>query len=379
MFIRKSSQRVFSIEAYGSDGDSGCQTLRISIETKGRAGYSDGMKRIQLKGISPRAWEHPADRAALAALRSVPGLNEVVKFFLGMTGEKSLHLLFLSSSVRVNEKQFPRITKLVEEACHVLDVEDRPELFVTQNPFLNAGAVGVKKPFIIVNSSMLDTLDDEELLAVVAHELGHILSGHVLYKTLLWILLNVALFAIRIPVAQVVLLGVLMALKEWDRKSELSADRAGLLVVQNPEVSNTVLMKLAGGKHLNEMELEEFVKQAEEYDAAGDVLDGFYKILNLLNQSHPFPVLRVQAINKWVTDGEFDRIKSGEYPTRTEEEENMARDFSEASRAYREDLKSSKDPLAQAVSSVGESLESVRQEAEKFFSSLFGGGKGPEE
>ena len=337
------------------------------------------MKRVQLTDISPRAWEHPADRAALAALRKVPGLNDVVKFFLGMTGEKSLRLIFLASSVRVNEKQFPRLTKLVDEACNVLDVEDRPELFVTQNPTLNAGAVGVKKPFIVLHSSMLETMDDDEVLAVIAHELGHILSGHVLYKTLLWFLLNVALFAIRIPVAQIVLIGVLIALKEWDRKSELSADRAGLLVVQDPKVSNTVLMKLAGGKSLDEMDLNEFIKQAEEYDASGDILDGLYKILNVLNQSHPFPVLRVQAIQRWVADGEYEKIKGGEYPKRTEAEEDVANDFSEASKAYREDLKNSKDPLAKVVSDIGDSMESVRQEAEKFFGSIFGGGKPKED
>ncbi|MFP4114543.1 MAG: M48 family metallopeptidase [Spirochaetota bacterium] len=330
------------------------------------------MERIQFEKISPRAWEHPADRAALNALKQVPGLNEVVKFFLGMTGEKQIRLLFLSSAVRVSARQFPRLHKMVDEACRIFDVTDRPELYVTQNPMLNAGAIGVKRPFMTLNSSMLDTLDDDEILGVIGHELGHILSGHVLYKTLLWVLLNLTFFAVRIPVAQIVLLGVIAALKEWDRKSELSADRAGLLVTQNPTVSNTLLMKLAGGKHLDEMDLDEFLSQADDYDASGDLLDGIYKVLNIVWQSHPFPVLRVKAIQTWATDGSYERVLAGTYPKRDEEEEDIARDFSEATKAYQDELKASKDPLAKAASDIGEGLENVRHEAERFFSNIFG-------
>jgi Zn-dependent protease with chaperone function len=290
-----------------------------------------------------------------------------------MTGEKQIRLLFLSSAVRVGPRQFPKLNEFVEEACRILDVADRPELFVTQNPTLNAGAIGVRKPFMTINSSMIDTLDDDELLTVVGHELGHIMSGHALYRTLLWVLINVAMFAIRVPVAQIVLLGVIAALNEWYRKSELSADRAGLLVSQNPSVSNTVLMKLAGGKHVDEMDLDEFYRQAEDYDAGGDVLDGVYKILNLMGQSHPFPVLRVKSLQTWATDGSYERVLAGDYPRRDAHEEDVARDFSEASRTYREELKASKDPLAKAMSDLGDGLDNVRQEAEKFFSSVFGG------
>lgn len=330
------------------------------------------MDHKQLPDISPRTWEHPADRAAFAALTQVPGLNDVVKFFLSMTGERSLRLLFLASAVRVNERQFPKLDALMAEACRVLDVADRPEFFVTQNPMLNAGAVGVKRPFVTMNSSMLDTLSEEELLAVIGHELAHVLSGHALYNTLLWFLLSAQRSGIRIPVAQIVLFGVIMALLEWSRKGELTADRAGLLVVQNPEVSTTTLMKLAGGKHLEEMSLEEFSKQAEEYDAGGDVLDGIYKVLNLLGQTHPFPSLRLKALTEWTADGSYERILSGSYIRRNEEEENVAEDLSEASRQYREDLKKSRDPFAQAVNNLGEGLDSVRKEAEKFFGSMFG-------
>ena len=84
----------------------------------------------------------------MTTLKQVPGLDAVVKMLLGMTSEKSLRLLFLATSVRVSEKQFPRVHKLLEQACETLDVKDIPETYIQQTPFLNAGAVGVDKPFI---------------------------------------------------------------------------------------------------------------------------------------------------------------------------------------------------------------------------------------
>ena len=330
------------------------------------------MERRYFTNISTRAWEHPADRAALAALKQVPGLNEVIKFLIGLTGEKSLRFLFLSSSVRVSEKQFPEMHNMLEEACRVLDAPEVPELYVTQNPVLNAGAIGVKKPFIVVNSSILKTLDSKETLGVVAHELAHILSGHVLYKTLLWLLVNLSILFLQIPVSAVILQGIIAALREWDRKSELSSDRAGLLVTQEPAEAYTTLMKLAGGGDIEQMNIDEIFAQAEEYDRGGDLLDGVTKLFNLIGQSHPFPVLRLREIHHWAEDGEYGAILDGTYARRDQEEQaDIRKEFDEASKAYQEDFDRSEDPLAKAMSNVSKGFENVRKDAEKIFNDIF--------
>ena len=330
------------------------------------------MTGVQTCALPICAWEHPADRAALAALKQVPGLNEVIKFLIGLTGEKSLRFLFLSSSVRVSEKQFPEMHNMLEEACRVLDAPEVPELYVTQNPVLNAGAIGVKKPFIVVNSSILKTLDSKETLGVVAHELAHILSGHVLYKTLLWLLVNLSILFLQIPVSAVILQGIIAALREWDRKSELSSDRAGLLVTQEPAVAYTTLMKLAGGGDIEQMNIDEFFAQAEEYDRGGDLLDGVTKLFNLIGQSHPFPVLRLREIHHWAEDGEYGAILDGTYARRDQEEQaDIRKEFDEASKAYQEDFDRSEDPLAKAMSNVSKGFENVRKDAEKIFNDIF--------
>ena len=227
------------------------------------------MPRVTLTQISSRAWEHPADRAALNTLRAIPGFDEVVRKVAGFFGERGIRQLFLANAVRVGPRQRPRLNQIYTEVLETLDWPTRPQLYVTQTPFVNAGAVGFDDPFIIMNSGTIDTLTEEEQRFILAHELGHIMSGHVTYVTIAIILLN---FGVRnLPfLAGMALLPIELALFEWYRKSELSCDRAGLLGVQDLNTAMGTFMRLAGGKPGNDdVSLEEFMIQAEEYETGG--------------------------------------------------------------------------------------------------------------
>jgi Zn-dependent protease with chaperone function len=326
------------------------------------------------KDISPKTWEHPADRAALIALKQVPGFTELLRQIISLTTEKSLRLIFLSNSVRVSERQFPKVQALAREASAVLDLQKLPEVYVSQDPVMNATTLGVKNPFVIVNSSLVESLSEEELLAVLGHEMGHCASGHALYKTFLWLLVNIGMLALRFPGAGLVILAVTAALREWDRKSELSADRAGVLAVQHPSTSYELLMKLAGGGSVGEMNIDEFFSQAAEYEGGGDILDSVYKLLNLMGRSHPFAVLRLSELKTWIDSGSYEAVLSGQYRTREKETpEDVMKELGEASRQYREDLLKSKDPLAQVFAKIGKNLESFSKQSEDFFKSIFPG------
>ena len=261
------------------------------------------IKRTHFPDISPKSWQHPADRAALAALKKVPGLDMLLQKVVGGTTERSLRLIHLASAVRVGDTQFPKVHKLHKEACAIFNVEKMPELYIAQTPLLNASAIGVNNPFIVLNSSMIDALDEEELLCVIGHELGHCVSGHVLYKTLLAMLIQFSVYFMSIPLGSISIAAIIAALREWDRKSELSADRAGLLTVQNPDVSYNLLMKMAGGPRIEQMDTNEFFLQAAEYQKGGNLIDSIYKLMNLLSRSHPFAVLRLTELKTWVDNG----------------------------------------------------------------------------
>ena len=274
-----------------------------------------------LEGIDPRAWEHPADRAALNALRKVPGFDQVVRKIFGIVSERSLRLLYLANAVKVGPRQYRRVWQAYEDCLAVLDVPGEPgkpgvpDLFITQTAVVNAGAIGVDDPFIVLHSGTVDLLDDEELRFVIGHELGHIRSGHALYKTMLGIILRFTLLRMS-TLAGLATLGITLALREWSRKSELSADRAGLLCLQSPEAAFRVQMKMAGGRHVDQMDVGAFIEQAEEYERGGDLRDSALKLMALLGQTHPFPALRLAALKAWVDDGGYAAVLAGQYPLR---------------------------------------------------------------
>ena len=308
----------------------------------------------KLPGISPTAWEHPADRAALSLLHKVPGLDEMVRMLVGGTTERGIRLLHVSSAVKVTDTQFPRVKHILDRVVDILDWSPAPTAFVSNSPFFNAGVYGVKEPFIVFNSAILRSLSDDELYCVTAHEVGHIMSGHALYKTVLWMLMSFSLAAL--PIARLLLQPLLLALAEWDRKSELTADRAALLALQSEQENYALLMKMAGGDDLTQMDINEFFRQALEYDEQKTLLDSIFKLLNTARQSHPFPVIRLKELRTWAASGQYKAILEGNYVKRGAETGSAADDLKRGYEYYRGAAEQSEDPLARAAKSVGESL-----------------------
>ena len=167
--------------------------------------------RKTLTQIAPLSWEHPADRAALQSLRAIPGFDLVVKKISGFIGERGIRLLFQADAVRVGPNQFPRLNELYTDVLTTMDWEPRPELFVSQTPFVNAGAYGMERPFIVINSGALKLLDDDEMRTLLGHELGHVMSGHALYHTILILIMNFS-FATLPFLAGIALLPIQIAL-----------------------------------------------------------------------------------------------------------------------------------------------------------------------
>ncbi|HET7598992.1 MAG TPA: M48 family metallopeptidase [Gemmatimonadales bacterium] len=281
--------------------------------------------------IAAVSWEHPADRAALQALRALPGFDEVVRkiiAFLG--GERGIRLLFQGNAVRAGGDQFPKLWTLQTEVASTLDWPKVPELYVSQTPVFNAGAYGVDDPFIVVHSAALEMLDDDELRTLLAHEMGHVVSGHALYRTIAEILLSVGLAALPI-LAGIALFPIRLAILEWARKAELSADRAGLVGSQDVVASQRLFMKMAGGTRgqivSGQMSVDAFMAQANEYLGSRDGLDVIYKILNTLALTHPMNTIRAAELQQWVASGGYERILRGEYVRRgTEQAERPLRD-----------------------------------------------------
>ena len=171
----------------------------------------------------------------------------------------------------------------------------------------------------MLHSAALELLDDDELRVLLAHELGHVMSGHALYRTIAAILALISLGALPM-LAGLAVLPIRLAFLEWSRKSELSADRAGLLGAQDVVAAQRLDMKMAGGGRgdgfAGQLNVDAFMQQAHEYATSGEGLDVVYKLLSTLALTHPMHTVRAAELQRWVASGEYDRILRGEYTRR---------------------------------------------------------------
>ncbi|MFI7541441.1 M48 family metallopeptidase [Actinoplanes sp. NPDC049599] len=337
-------------------------------------------RRITLTGISSRAWEHPADRGALTALRELRGFDDVVKAFFGMWNERGFRLQYLAGSIRVDHRQYPRVYQRFTEAAAALDVAELPEVYVSQSPMINGQAIGMDKPFIVITSAAVEKLDDDELRALLGHEIGHVRSGHAVYKTIMMILTRWAANVSWLPVGAIALRAIIAAMYEWWRKAELSADRAGLLAGQDPAGSLRLLMKLAGGGDLSQIDTTAFLEQAAEYEGGGDLRDSIHKLGMTAWSSHPVPVARAADLRKWVDSGEYGRILGGDYPRRDSDgNASVTDEVKAAADSYRQDFSTSQDPLVGLLRKLGDGAADLAGSAARGARGWAGKGRRPDE
>ncbi len=315
--------------------------------------------RRTLTGIAPVAWEHPADRAALQTLRAIPGLDELVRRVMSFLGERGVRQLFTADSVRVNERQRPRLHALYMEVLETLDWPERPDLFVTQTPFVNAMAVGFEKPFIVVHTGALGILDEPQQRVLLGHEVGHVMSGHSTYSTLALLFLSFGFNAI--PGLGLIALPIQLALLEWYRKAEFSADRAGLLASQDPVQAMRMFLLFAGGKgDANETNLDEFLAQAQEYESDSGAIDLLFKLLNVSGRTHPFNTVRAAELQRWIQAGGYDTIINGEYARRgAPNERPLTDDYADAAGYYGDKMKGMMNQMADAARRATDTMNNV--------------------
>jgi Zn-dependent protease with chaperone function len=309
----------------------------------------------KLEAISPRAYQHPADRAATAALHKVPYLDEVVRKLISLGYERALRAFSLGSSVRLGQQQLPAIWVLHRQVVNSLDLEPVPDLYMTQFPLANAYTIGTDKPIVVLNSELVRILDEDGRRVVLAHEAAHVHSDHVLYQTALLILVQIG-SSVRLPLlAGLPLFAIRLALLEWFRAAELSCDRAAALVTRDPNAVCRGLMTIAAGEAAEELNLDAFIAQGMDYSEKGSGMERLTKLLQDLHLTHPMPVRRVRLLLDWVHEGAYDRMVRGEY-LRVGQEASAREEAGEASAFYGERIASAFQQAGTSISEAGQQL-----------------------
>jgi len=279
------------------------------------------MAKVALPQISSQSFEHEADRAALEALKKTVGFDQLMKGLAKVGVDKVWQVINESSNIRLSEKQVGSIHAIHLECARILDLDPAPPLYLQHDVRVNAYTAGVDAPFIVVTSGLVEGFSDDEIACVIGHEMGHILAGHVLYKMVAGSLgLILGILGDLTPMGGLIRLSLFSALQYWSRCAELTADRCGLLAVQDPKVALSTEMKLGSGpgsRIARELDLDAFMEQVRDFeDGDASRTERLLRAMLENDRSHPWPVVRAHEVDRWVRGGHYEKILAGSYQRR---------------------------------------------------------------
>ena len=296
-------------------------------------------------------------------------LDTVVRKLVEFRYERALRQFYLGNSIKVGERQLPDLWAAHNGVCRVLDTPDSYDLYVSSAVTAGARTIGSQHPIIVLDASLLERLGPGEQRAVLAHEVGHILSDHVLYMTALDILMRAGG---GLPLIGLPLRAVQAVLLEWVRAAELSCDRAATLAVRDPQIVCRTLMVTAGGLSADRLDLDAFMAQAMEYESWDDAHDRVRRFFYEIGATHPNAVRRVSEVMKWVQSGEYDRIVRGEYRTR-DQDSDVRQEASDAMDYYAERFRSFFREAGDNVTTLGSQLGDMSQQVADWIRGRGGG------
>ena len=177
-------------------------------------------------------------------------------------------VLWSSGATIVSKEQYPRLHEIVERLSADNGIP-KPKVAIVNSTVPNAFATGKspKSSLVAVTSGILDLLDDDELEAVIGHELSHVRSRDVLVLTLAsvfsmvaWYLVQFGFFgglqgrgrnssggtAIVILVALITWVVSFLIIRAISRYREYSADRSGAIMTGKPDKLASALLKISG-------------------------------------------------------------------------------------------------------------------------------------
>ena len=314
----------------------------------------------------PEMYIHELDKRAYDALNKFPKLLKLKEAYLTASDEKQRKYEFLSSAIRLSEKQMPQIYSLLPPICEKLGI-DVPELYYIKSGEMNAATCGSTNPYIFVTSALVDKMPTQLISSVLAHECGHIACRHWLFHTIAMQLVkgvNNSPFPDNPAIGRYLSPSLVNALLFWFRCSELSADRAAVLC--DGGADNTVDMLLRINGYGNNIDRDEFVRQA--LDLKDFVTDShsnrLIEQMIIHEESHPRMATRVYECCEFAKSERFSQIINGTFTLEKAQKEEKSDNADQELIAA--EIESSADHSAKNDIDIDAELARVNSELERF-------------
>ncbi len=203
----------------------------------------------------------------------------------------------LGTAVKVTDQQYPRVYEAAKKAGAALHVRV-PVVFAAPTSSIKVKVLGTEDaPHLIVNLELAEKLSDDDLVAAIGHELGHVQNNHILYATALHYLTSSAAFFVRWVVQPAI-----MTLQAWSRRAEITCDRAALLALRDEDKTLAALVKLELGLDKDSaFNVDEYLKNPP------DPKKGLGRYAELF-RSHPYMPKRVQALRLFANSALFANV-----------------------------------------------------------------------
>ena len=246
---------------------------------------------------------HPADAKALQVLKQARGLNRLIRYYMERGDEQIMRGENLGSMLKVTEENVPHVYQAFREVVERVGI-DEPELYIYNDPVMNAYTYGDTHTFIALSSSVVERLTLPELKSIIAHECGHILCRHTLYMTLLYMIedLGEATQFITKSLA----FPAYCALQYWSRMSEYSADRCAAAVV-GERTFQTAFLKLTSGLSDIKGNPYQLVEQAKKYNEMKNesFIQRIQQVCREALYTHPQDCQRAYEIDRWKSSANY--------------------------------------------------------------------------
>lgn len=252
--------------------------------------------------LSIEEFAFPEDKDAIDALKAIEPIPTLVNKAVDLFQRPVIRNRFLANAKRVDEEAFPEVYSLAKACGKVLCLDIFPEIYVVRSPELNAFTIGREdEPIIVLYSSLTQRMVDGELATVIGHEMGHVKSAHPPYHTLAYLL---ASGIMSFGVFSTLSIPLQLMLSSWHRDSEITADRASLIVTGNVDVVKRaqIKLRLGLGQTVDDVNLTEFLEQQEKLE------NSLTSQLAELWMTHPFTTKRIRQLEEFSRSQEYRNI-----------------------------------------------------------------------